>query len=306
MHLAVDGGGVAAVGHVLGSHLYGVAPTAPVDRRRELGRALDGLRWYHLPVLARDVAAALAQPVRTFAAARRTRAFPADASSGSSWRHIVLGPEELDRLKLRCREQGATVNDALVAGLARVSAGRSHRGPVAVLYTMDLRRFGSSARLTATNTSAILTAIVPRRAARDLGTAVAAVASVTKQHQKSLVGPAYLVGPNLLAAGAPHGVMRRVIPHLHPFLVELPLSRGLMVTNVGRIDEGLRAFGEDIEDLRVIGPIIEGIDVPAVVAFGFRGRLHLELFAAPGLSPVALEELEEELRAALELPSARH
>jgi hypothetical protein len=38
------------------------------------------------------------------------------------------------------------------------------------------------------------------------------------------------------------------------------------------------------------------------VAFGFRGELILELFAAPGLAIEALEELEEELREALELP----
>ena len=62
------------------------------------------------------------------------------------------------------------------------------------------------------------------------------------------------------------------------------------------------AFGADIETIRVIGPSIQGVDVPAVVAFGFRGELHLELFGPPGLAIEALDELESELREALELP----
>jgi len=74
---------------------------------------------------------------------------------------------------------------------------------------------------------------------------------------------------------------------IHSIAVDLPISRGLIVTNVGRLDEGLGAFGDDIENLRVIGPNIMSVDVPAVVAFGLRNRLHLELYGPPGVSPSA-------------------
>jgi len=302
MHLAVDGGGAAAVGHVLGSHLYGVRPSAPVDARRGVRSALDRLRWLHVPVLARDVARSLAQPLSTFAAARRERAYPTGGAREASWRYVVLSAADLARIKARCREHGASVNDALIAALARIGADRSSGGSVAVLYTMDLRRYASWPRLTAANTSSILTAIVPRHAIGDLARTAGAVATITSRHRRGLDGPAFLVAPLALGAAAPHAFARRITRWLHPLLVDLPLSRGFLVTNVGRIDDGLAAFGDDIEALRVIGPNIEGVQVPAVIAYGFRGELHLELYAAPGLAVEALDDLEAELRGALELP----
>ena len=301
-HCAVDGAGAAAVGHVLGSHLYGMPTSAPTDARRGVWTALDRLRWYHWPALARDVAGALVQPLRTFAAAARERPFSARAARGAaSWRHLVLSGPDVEQIKLRCRAHGASVNDALIAALARVGAGRSQGGPLAVTYTMDLRRYAASPRLTAANTSSILTAIVPRAAISDLATTAGAVAAITSRHRQSLAGPAFLVAPMALGAVLPHALTRRITRWLQPVLVDLPLSRGLLVTNVGRLDEGLAAFGDDIEAVRVIGPSFDGVSCPAVVAYGFRGELHLELYAAPGLAPEALLELEDELLTALDL-----
>lgn len=304
-HLAVDGAGAAAVGHVLGAHLYGVAPSAPVDARRSVRSALEGLRWVHLPVLARDMLAAALLPLRTRAAAKRERPFPASASRDASWRHLVISAADVERIKERCRPRGASVNDALIAALACAAAGRSGaRGPLAVMYTMDLRRYAGAPRLTAANTSAILTAIVPRSAVGNLATAAGAVATVTARQRRGLAGPAFILGPLALTLGAPHAFARTFTRWLHPLVVDLPLRRGLVFTNVGRIDGGLAAFGDDIEAVRVIGPNIDGVSVPAVVAFGFRGELHLELFAPPGLAVEALDELESELRKALELGAA--
>jgi len=300
-HLAVDGGGAAAVGHVLGSHLYGVPPALPTDTRRSVASALAGLRWFHLPVLARDVAAAALLPLRTYVAARRQRHFPEDPTNDASWRHMTLSVDEVERIKARCRPRGASVNDALIAAMARVAAGRSTRGPLAVLYTMDLRRYAGVARLTAANTSSIMTAIVPRDAISDLASTASAVAEITSRQHRGLAGPAFLMGPLALGMATPHAWARKITRWLHPVLIELPLSRGLIFTNVGKIDDGLAAFGADIERIRIIGPNVEGVRVPAVVAFGYRGELHLELFGAPGLAIEALDELEAELREALEL-----
>jgi NRPS condensation-like uncharacterized protein len=167
---------------------------------------------------------------------------------------------------------------------------------------MDLRRYTSAPRLVAANASSILTVHVPREATGDLPTAAAAVAEITRRHRRGLAGPAFALTALLMGAGAPHAFVRRIVRALHPALVDAPLARGLVVTNVGKLDEGLRAFGSDVEDIRVIGPDIRGVQVPAVVAFGFRGRLHVELYAAPGIAPAALDEFAE-LRAALELAS---
>lgn len=304
MHLAVDGGGAAAVGHVLGSHLYGVRPSAPADPRRDIRSSMDGLRWVHLPVLARDVARSLVQPLRTVTAALRVRPYPDGGRSAASWRHLVIRDPELGAIKARCRANGASVNDALIAALARVAAGRSTAGPLAVLYTMDLRRYARAPRLTAANTSSILTAIVPRAAIGDLAATAGAVAAITSRHRRGLDGPAYLAAPLALGAAAPHGIARRFTRWMFPLLVDAPLRRGFLVTNVGRLDDGLAAFGDDIEALRIVGPNIDGVRVPVVVAYGLRGELHLELYAPAGLSVKALDDLEGELRTALELRAA--
>jgi NRPS condensation-like uncharacterized protein len=300
MHVATDGGGSAALGHVFGSHLYGVAPSAPVSRRRDLGHALGGLRPYHLPWLARGVLATLLEPLRSLASGPRERAYPARVGGEPCWRHLTVGADDLAALKRRCR---VSVNDLLVAALARVVAERSSWGPATVMYTMDLRRYAAAPALTVANTSSIMTVHVPRGATGSLERAAAAVARLTAAQRRGLAGPAYLLTPMMAAAGAPHGLARRVVHLLHPIMVDLPLGRGLMVTNVGRLDEGLGAFGDDIERIRLIGPNVDSVPIPAVVAFGFRDELHLELFAPPCVAPAALAELEGELRRALSLPA---
>jgi NRPS condensation-like uncharacterized protein len=298
-HLAVDGAGIAAVGHVLGAHLYGLPPALPVEERRDLARTLEGLRWFHLPLLAKGLVAEAIRPWRQLASGARVRDYRADDAAEASWRHVVIPSGDLARVRARCG--GATVNDILIAALARVAAGRSRDGSVVITYTMDLRRYAGAARLMAANSSSILSAIVPRPAIGDLPSTVSAVSRQTERQRRDLAGPAFLAVPYTLGARLPHSVLRTVVDALAPFMVDVPLSRGLLVTNVGRIDEGLRAFGDDIEDIRILGPNIAGISTPVVVAFGFRGELHLELFAAPGIGAAGLDEMERELREALEL-----
>jgi NRPS condensation-like uncharacterized protein len=300
-HLAVDGAGAAAVGHVLGAHLYGQPPSAPVDARRNVRSVLDGLRWFHVPGLVRDAASTVMVPLRTFRAARRDRQFTRSPGRLASWRHLTISAAEVARIKARCKPVGASVNDALIAALARVSAGRSSVGPLAILYTMDLRRYAGSPRLSAANTSSILSVVLPREAIADLSATAGAVARITQKQHRGLAGPAFILTPIALSLGAPHAWVRRFVRLMHPVLIDMPLRRGMIFTNVGRIDDGLTAFGDDIEDVRIIGPNIVGVKVPAVVAFGYRGALQLELFGPPGLGAEALLELETELLAALEV-----
>ena len=299
-HLAVDGAGMAAVGHVLGSHLYGERPMLPIETERSLGRALDGLTWVHLPVLARDLAKTLVQPLRVFLSGRRERPYPEDGSPGLKTRELILSAAEIEELRRRCGGR-ATVNDLLVAAMARVGARRSDRGAVPVLYTIDLRRFSRAPHLSAANVSSFLTAFVPREATRDFATAAAAARAITDRHRKSLLGPAFVLLPVVLSARTPHAVLRSVLPFVHKIAVDLPVSRGLLFTNVGKIDAGLGPFARDIESLRVVGPNVRGVPIPAVVAYGLHGRVHLSLFAPPGLSETAVHEMEKEILEALEL-----
>ncbi len=304
LHLAADGAGMAALGHVFGAHLYGMQPSLPVDPRRDVWRAIDGLGLRHAPLVALDMAKLLAQQLRHAFAAHRERPY-GDGSPRPTWRHIVIDAPRLERLKSRCHGR-ASVNDILLAVFSRIAGDRSNDGPVVVLYTMDLRRYGAAPRLTATNSSSILSAVVPRRALQgDLETTTAAVAKITGRQRSGMAGPAFMLGPYALGAAVPHGVARALVRVLAPVLVDLPLGRGLIVTNVGRIDHGLAAFGDDVVGLRIVGPNVVGFPMPVVVAFGYRGELHLDMFAAPGLGEGALDELEAELDEALGEPRAR-
>jgi NRPS condensation-like uncharacterized protein len=301
-HLAMDGAGMAAVGHVLFAHLYGVRPSLPVEKRRDVARTLDGLSLRHVPMLARDLASAMLQPFRVWSAAPRERPYPKDGSTKPTSRQIVLEAATVEALKNQCGKD-VRINDLFVAAIALVAAKRSHDGPVAVLYTMDLRRYSSSARLSAANVSSIVTTIVPRSATKNLPDALKTVAKITAEHRNSLAGPAFLLLPMLLTGPTPHGIVRRMVPAAHPILVELPVSRGFIFTNVGKLDQGLGPLLDDLVDLRAVGPNIKGVSAPAIIAFGLRGRIHLQLYAPPGLGEEALNELEIELREALTLPS---
>jgi len=293
-HLAADGAGMAAVAHVFAAHLYGVRPGLPVESRRDVARALDGLQLKHLPVFVKDLAKSALQPWRIYSAGPRNRPYPANSSQRGGWKQIVIEPSTMAMIEKRCGQR-VRVNDLLMAIVAMVAARRSSYGPISVMYTMDLRRYSRRPHLSVANVSSILTTIVPREATSDIVDAVHAVAEQTKEHRNGLAGPAFLLLPMLLAGRAPHAFVRQLLPLLHPLLVELPTSRGFIFTNVGKIDAGLGPLTDDIEDIRVIGPSIKNISSPAIIAFGFRGRIHLELFAAPGLSPDALDELEREL-----------
>lgn len=298
-HWATDGAGMAAVGHVFGAHLYGVSPALPVEPRRDLRRAMDGLGLRHVPVFVRDVAANLFQPWQVWSAGPRTQPYPEDPSSKPSSKQIVIEKSTLDALEARLGKR-VRVNDLLVAAACMVAAKRSSYGPVSALYTMDLRRYSRTPHLSVTNASSILMTIISRAAAGNLSDAVRAVEEQTKRHREGLAGPAFLVLPMLLTGPAPHDMVRRLLPALHPLLVDLPVSRGFIFTNVGKLDQGLGPLVDDIVDLRIVGPHIKGVTSPAIIAFGLRGNIYLELFVPPGLSPETLDVVERELREVLQ------
>lgn len=54
-------------------------------------------------------------------------------------------------------------------------------------------------------------------------------------------------------------------------------SRGLLVTNLGRLDDCLSPLGGDALSATVIGPFLRGQRAPIVTASSFRGTLHLEI-----------------------------
>lgn len=303
LHLAVDGAGLAAVGHVLGAYLYDGEPSLPVESRRDFWRTVDGLRWFHWPLALRSVVQSALLPLRQQAAAPREKAYPAAVRGEANWRTIVISASQLAKLRQRC--DGATINDLLVAVMARVAAVRSTSGPVVVTYTMDLRRYGAGPRLIAANVSAVLAALVPRHALSSLPSTVRAVATQTAVHRNTLAGPALVLLIKLLCGSLPHTLVRQLVRPLAIAAVDLPLSRGVLITNVGRIDDGLAMFGDDLVGIRIVGPTTNNFPVPLVVAFGFRGELHLQLYAGPQLAASSLDELAAEILHSLSVENVK-
>ena len=74
----------------------------------------------------------------------------------------------------------------------------------------------------------------------------------------------------------------------------------LAVTNIGRVDDGLAALGEQVRDLSVIGPVLQGAPIPIVAATGFRGGLDLHVFAPAGIGQQQLDAFATALSAELD------
>jgi NRPS condensation-like uncharacterized protein len=299
LHLVGDGAGVAAASHVFGSHLRGAVPDLPTNTRRDVMLALDGLPWLAIPRALKAFAGLMLDPVRHALAARLQSRRADSAAEPAAWSQIRIARAELEHLKQQC---GATVNDVLIGALARVAGERSEKGRVVITYTMDLRRHGKEPRLTVTNASSILSAVIPRGALTDLPAAASAAAEITARQRRKLSGPAFMLGPRTLLGGAPHAALRGLVPFVAPLMVDLPLGRGLMVTNVGRVDDALGAFGDDVQDLRFVGPFVERLPIPVIVAFGYRGDLHLAFFAPQGIGRARMEELAADVVRTLGLP----
>jgi NRPS condensation-like uncharacterized protein len=299
LHIAGDGMAVAALSHVFGSRLRGIPPTIPADPRRDVAHAIDGLRWFHRPRLARSELRIALEPLldlaHLVAQGPLARPYPTERGANVAWRHVVIGAEPLARARSEC--SGASVNDLLIATLARAAGARTSGGSVTVLYTMDLRRYASGPRLTTTNTSSVLAVRLRRSAMGDLSEAVGSVQRITKRRMARLDGPAFMLGPHHAARMMPHALLRRLTRLVGPVMIEPALARGLIVTNVGRIDDGLAAFGDDIQRIGFVGPLVERLPVPVIVAFGYRGELHLQLYAGAGIGDRALDELSADIAA---------
>ena len=293
-HAAVDGAGSMAVAATLGAHLTG-QPRAPIEPRRSLTLPLSGLPLKARALLPLLVAKEGLSPL----AMLRQPAHGAFSGSGPpGWTDIVLDAHHTSALKARAKAVGGTLNDALVTALAQVAAHNAQGERTWVAYTVNFRRYlGPPPRLIAGNLSGIATVNLPTELA--LGPhALPAVVQQTRHHLNRLSALAHFVGLATPIRVLPHRVAHRVVPWMSRVLIRSALRRALVVTNIGRIDAGLGAFGDLVDNLRIVGPSADRAPIPTVAAFGLKGRLHLHVHAATG-QPAA-DALARELYLALQ------
>ena len=294
LHIAVDGGGAMALAQAFGAHLYGVETTAPISKERGMAPMLGGIGAVRFPQLLAGLAWHNLGGAALFRA-RAHRPYETTENAPRSWGQLCINEDDFEAFKRRCKAAGATVNDGLIAAQACIAAKRRAGGPVDVSYTIDLRRYLNSPRLIATNFSSVCSLVLEERDAQDFDRALAAVARRTRLHRKILLGPAAalsIVAP----AGLPHGLFRLVGPAVFRLVVSAMIRRATVLTNIGRLDGGLEVFAGDIEDIQIIGPILDDFPLPFLTAIGFGSGLRLQVTTPPGLSPLEVERQLDALR----------
>ena len=297
-HMTGDGGGLKALANVLVASLAGVEPSPEPTASRSMLAPLWRLRLRDLPVLALEFVREGLQPLSVLRVRKLRRGFaPGDGAPDPAWRTVALRGEAASSFIDGCKAQGATINDGLVAAVARLSGERGERGPVAAGYTIDLRRYlPPTSRIT--NLHGVSLVVLPRRLAGDPERTLRAVSDRIGEQKRRLPGLAYTLLPLLLIGWLPHGLLRRV-GRLVLNNVLASINRALAVTNIGALDETLAPLGDNATAASVIGPFVHGLPLPVITATGFRGGLTLHVESTGSVAAEALDELAEELTSAL-------
>lgn len=277
LHQLADAAGALAVVRELGAALHGLPPTAawlPGEMPRSMGQILRALPLSAWPRLLWESARFVMEPLRYLTLAR-SRA-DTSAAAGSVCHHTVhLDLSEGSPLRRRCQRLRCTVNDLLVALLACTSRSLAQPGSLGGFFTVDLRRHLPDRRPRVANLSGIASVLLPWRHAASLDTAAPQLSLRIGRLKRSYAGLPPLLsnfaGPALL----PHAWLRPVI-RLWMRWARWLLHRGLLVTNIGRLDPYVQPFGDDVTGASLVGPWLAGLRIPIIAASGFRGRVTLQ------------------------------
>ncbi len=298
-HMVSDGAGCLTLANVLGAHLHGVPPRSPVGTARSHLAVMAGLRARDLPLLALEVIREGIQPWSILRVRRRDREFPrADGAPNPGWRTVRLAGDAAAAFADGCRRHGATINDGLVAAMARLSAARTTAGPVAAAYTIDTRRYLARPRSLISNLVGVSLVVLPRARVASALEALRAVSARIGEQKRRLPGLAYNVLPSLSFGWMPHDWIRSVGDRaIHTILGYM--NRAIAVTNIGAMDEYLAPYGDRVTAASVLGPFVRGAPAPIVVTTGFRGSFTLHVCGGGQFDDEILAGFAGELEEAL-------
>jgi NRPS condensation-like uncharacterized protein len=296
-HFVGDGAGALAVANVFLAQLFEQPPRAPAGTDRSLGQIFRGLGLRDLPTVLAELWREAFKPAALIGTAP-VRFAGGSGTGAPRWRTLSFDVGETERFASACRQQDATVNDGLVATLARVKRGEGAGARVGVAYTIDTRRYLPEPVNVVTNLPAVELVALDADDLEHPATAIRAAARCTASQKRRLPGIAYNLLPFLTLWWMPHGAMRRVgalfIERLLGFV-----GRVMVLTNLGSLDDHLAPAGEDLLGAHVVGPFVGRVDVPVVTATGFRGTLTLAVGANGRLATSALEDHTLAVRSAL-------
>ena len=286
LHQLGDGAGGLAIVHELGRRLrQGQDATPDPDLlSRGLGQVVRGLRPRNIPRLAYETAVDWLRPLALLPFLAKTAqdykiVSPRDFIAAVQTFVVPAGPESA--MQKKTRELQVTINDALVAVIAMLAKKLSRKGMVAGYFTVNLRRFLPAGARRIANLSAINTVILSRQKVSDFDTTVAHVAKKISAQKLRFPGLPFMVVPAMISFTTPHGIARPVATTLAHYAA-LAMTRGLLVTNLGPIDQFLEPWGEQVESASLIGPFVTGLKIPVVTVTGFRERLTIQLNGCDG------------------------
>ena len=298
-HMVADGGGTKAAGAVLVSLLCGQNPEPPPSSERRLMSVARALRLRDLPELLRQLLRESLLPLSSLRVGRLVHSQPRlDGPPDPQWASVRVTGAAARAFVARSKRLGATINDALVATMARLAARRSRAGSVMVAYTVDLRRFLPRERAMVTNLAGVSMVVLDRSQTDSTEGAVQAVASAIGEQKRRLPGLGYALLPGFTVGWWPHSLLRRA-GQLIIGTVLARFDRALVVTNIGPLDELAAPFGDEVHDASIVGPFVHRAPVPIATATGFRGALTLQLGSTGTLDAETIREYADELHAAL-------
>jgi len=298
-HSVADGGGIKALATVVVASLCGAPPIPPPAPDRELLLAARALRFKDLPVLLGELIRNGLTPLWILRVRRLRRRFEGpDSRESLRWSPVFLDREETRAFQDLCRQHGATLNDGLVAALARLGSTFGDGGPVAAGYTIDLRRYLPRPVSLVTNMHAVSLVVLPRPRLRSVEDGLRAASDAIGEQKRRLLGMAYILLPTLTIGWMPHGLLRLAGRVMIGNMLSW-VNRAPAVTNIGSLDEPLAPFGDEAVAASILGPFVDDLAIPVAITTGFRGTLTLNVCGTGGLGAGAVAGYAAELREAL-------
>jgi len=191
------------------------------------------------------------------------------------YKTVCVSMDDGSALRRKCKAVQGTINDALVAALAIVTKRICPKGNISGIYTINLRQHLENETPQPANMSVITMLALKRKHVTDFSGTLRAAVRETSKHKSQLIGLPFLFGI-LCICWIPHFMVRIFTRFLGQYAAFAAIH-GMMVTNIGRIDDYIEPFGDLAENAFLIGPYIKGLRIPVIAATGFRDKLTMQI-----------------------------
>lgn len=252
------------------------ALSLPGSSVRGIRPVLSSLRLSQIPMLAVSVFAEWLRPLwLPFLAKTALPSIPTTSSAQPISHAATIDIRDGCPLRLRCKQLGCTINDALVTALIMLVKSLSEKGRLGAFFTVDLRRYIQDQVPRVANLSSFDMITLPRSFASDFDQTAQHIARRTQKQKCRFVGLPIFLAATAITGFLPYA-LQRWMGYLGTRWIKMLANRGLVVTNIGSLDEALASLGDTVCHASVLGPFMANLSIPMITATSFRGRLTLQ------------------------------